>query len=247
MNETGYFGIVEDIKDPEKRGRIKVRVFVKYDNLELNFIPWSNPDFGFVGGDSSGGGNFALPKIGTIVFVYFLNDDFYHPIWKGIPVPSTSLIEFIGTDYENAVSLFYDKELECGSLMIPSRGILNFYKKASILIRKDSTIILKTEKQTLHINNGISLGSEDKSNEPSVLGNKNVDVLEDIVGLLSELVNLLKNYGTKQSVSAGANFITSSLVPNLTALLTSSLLLEPKIEILKTKIPKTKSKNVTLN
>jgi hypothetical protein len=38
-----YIGKVEDNKDPQKLGRLKIRVMDVYEDLEIEDIPWASP------------------------------------------------------------------------------------------------------------------------------------------------------------------------------------------------------------
>jgi len=89
MNLTGPFvGIVESNKDPEKLGRVKVRVAHIYGipdsevgGVGLNDIPWAIPAGLPAGGSSSSGGIDWLPEPGDQVAVFFLDGEPEKPIW----------------------------------------------------------------------------------------------------------------------------------------------------------------------
>lgn len=92
-NETGLVrGIVIDNEDPEKRGRIKVRV-PSYHGIpnqsrtwiDDNDLPWSTPGIFISGGNDLG--QRILPTVGTRVFVMFEDGDFTKPVYfGGIPL-----------------------------------------------------------------------------------------------------------------------------------------------------------------
>lgn len=75
-----YIGIVEDNNDPDKLGRLKVRVPSIYGNIVLDSIPWAEPDFPFT---SENQGMVFIPSIGSLVSVEFLNGSIYKPVWSG--------------------------------------------------------------------------------------------------------------------------------------------------------------------
>lgn len=84
--EKRYFGTVIDNNDPEKWGRCKIRVEGIFgDGIQDSDLPWSIPDFGFLG---SSMGNFIVPKVNTRVCVYFDHGDVYCPRYdaKGLDV-----------------------------------------------------------------------------------------------------------------------------------------------------------------
>jgi endonuclease IV len=61
------FGVV-DVGDPLKRGRVRVRVFGKFDQLDIGDIPWAAPGMASTAGSSSGGGFLSVPKKGSLGF-----------------------------------------------------------------------------------------------------------------------------------------------------------------------------------
>tara|TARA_Y100000310_G_C20704363_1_gene833714 strand:+ start:456 stop:1289 length:834 start_codon:yes stop_codon:yes gene_type:complete len=83
-NETydgAYTGIVVDNNDSDKIGRCRIRVFgVHGDNIQDKDLPWSLPDFKFIGGLK---GSFIVPPIGCIVNVYFEKGERYLPRYTG--------------------------------------------------------------------------------------------------------------------------------------------------------------------
>ena len=70
-----YVGIVEDNKDPNRKGRIKVRVQTLYHNMPVEDILYAYP---FA---SLSGKEFQVPAIGKLVNVLFLSDDLYSPYY----------------------------------------------------------------------------------------------------------------------------------------------------------------------
>ena len=84
-----YGGIVESVKDPEKRGRIKVRVPAVYGVLgsgsgfvATDSIPWALPAGIPSGGSGNSGGFSLLPIPGDHVWVRFLDGEPEKPIWE---------------------------------------------------------------------------------------------------------------------------------------------------------------------
>lgn len=93
-----YRGIVEDSNDPEKSGRVRVRVFAIHtmnaeqtesEGIPIKHLPWAIPALPITTGGVAGLGNFSVPKKGSHVFVFFENGNIMHPVYfataMGIP------------------------------------------------------------------------------------------------------------------------------------------------------------------
>jgi hypothetical protein len=82
-------GIVVDNVDPEKLGRLKVRVEAAYGEQPAEALPWAWPCF--LGGGSPDCGFFYVPEKGACVWVEFLwnngEPDPANPVWVGVWFP----------------------------------------------------------------------------------------------------------------------------------------------------------------
>lgn len=87
-------GVVEDNKDPEKRGRVRVRIFDFHDdNTPIDELPWALPCFpsafskhtnGRMPADErKNGGFFHVPPEDSLVHVMFRQGDTDRPVWLG--------------------------------------------------------------------------------------------------------------------------------------------------------------------
>ncbi|MEW5787784.1 MAG: phage baseplate assembly protein V [Pseudomonadota bacterium] len=72
-----YRGLVRDVADPDKRGRIKATVPAVYGEQDS---PWALPALPFAG---AGHGLALLPEVGDGVWIEFEGGDISHPIWTG--------------------------------------------------------------------------------------------------------------------------------------------------------------------
>lgn len=75
LSKDFYVGIVEDNIDPERRGRIKVRIQTLYHTMNVEDIPYADPIASLAGKE------FQVPAIGKLVNVLFLSNDLYSPYY----------------------------------------------------------------------------------------------------------------------------------------------------------------------
>lgn len=145
LYETSWLGEVVDIDDPNKNGRIKVRVYGKFDLISTPDIPWAHPANNSTGGSSSGGSFFSVPKLGSIVSVKFDNGNLYHPEYFFHQKISEEVKAEIEGSYTNAHVIIYDTITE-GFLKIfftEEKGMMIDYKESQINIKPDKSIVIK--------------------------------------------------------------------------------------------------------
>lgn len=103
-----YNGVVEDNNDPEQNGRCRIRVMGLYDGIETELLPWALPDFAFCGTKK---GSFIVPEIGTVVNVYYDDDDIYQPRYfsKTMDLQNQQFEADKTEDYPNSM-IFWETE-----------------------------------------------------------------------------------------------------------------------------------------
>ena len=86
-----YRGLVLDNDDPDKLGRIKVKIFTVFSSeIPATYLPWAVPAFPLFTGSGNGFGSFAVPEINSHVFVMFEAQDFNQPVYFA-EAPTASL------------------------------------------------------------------------------------------------------------------------------------------------------------
>lgn len=140
-----YLGEVVDINDPDREGRCKIRVFNLFDNLADEDLPWASPGNGktFAGGSNKGFGDLSVPKVGTVVKVYFETDDPYTPFYNLIQIFSDEARAEIENSYEGSTILMYDVDEEVKVFYTPGKGLNFFHKNSEIIINPDSSITIQ--------------------------------------------------------------------------------------------------------
>jgi len=139
---TSWLGEVVDVDDPLKIGRAKVRVYGKFDSLEVADIPWCSPANSWSGGSNSGGGAFSVPKKGSIVAVQFNNGDLYHPEYRFAQNMSDGVKVLVSGSYTNAHVLLFDEVTEGGMKLYFTEkdGFMIDYKGSKINVKPDRSI-----------------------------------------------------------------------------------------------------------
>jgi hypothetical protein len=143
---TSWLGEVVDIEDPQKIGRVKIKVYGKFDELANEDIPWAYPGTINNSGSDSGGSSFSVPKLGAIVSVRFDQGNIYHPEYYFHQHLSKEAKAEIEGSYANAHIIVYDTVTE-GALKIfftEEKGLMLDYKETQINIKNDNSVVIQT-------------------------------------------------------------------------------------------------------
>jgi hypothetical protein len=144
LDITPWLGEVVDIEDPLKIGRIRIKVFGKFDEIPTEDIPWAYPANNVTAGSDSGGGFFSVPKLGSIVSVRFDNGNLYHPEYYYVQKISNEVKAEIENSYTNSHVVIYDTVTE-GSLKIfftEEKGLVLNYKDTKINVKPDNSLFI---------------------------------------------------------------------------------------------------------
>lgn len=95
-----YLGTVEDNNDPEKLGRIKVRIAL-YTDLATEDLPWASPLLGSCGNSPFNGG-LNIPETGSQVRVSFPSKDLTAPYYSGAELTEQNRVTLFDENYPNA-------------------------------------------------------------------------------------------------------------------------------------------------
>jgi hypothetical protein len=144
LKDTVWIGEVVDIADPLKEGRVKVKVFGKFDKLENDVIPWARPWNMFTAGSASGSGFHSVPKLNSKVIVKFDNGNVHEPSYMAIQHISDDLKSEIEGSYENAHSLIYDTVTEGGLKVFftEEKGLMFDYQEVQFNIKNDKSVFI---------------------------------------------------------------------------------------------------------
>lgn len=156
IQKTEYIGVIEDIQDPLKVGRARVRVFGKTGHAEgdqeipVGVLPWAYPEHhGFAAAD--GGSQFSTPKVGAEVVVRFPDGNIYSPRYSGLVNLSSAVKAAIEDSYENAHVLGFDEGEDFKVYYTTSGGLLIHHKGSIINIKQDQSILLSFNGNTAQL------------------------------------------------------------------------------------------------
>ena len=139
-NSNILLGEIVDINDPLKQGRARVRVFGFFEDLEIEDIPWAEQSSALSFSSARGSGNITIPRLGSVVNVYFDGSNYYKIYYGTEMETSPELLAEIADSYEGAQSLIYDTDAQPGPLKI-------FYtrKKGLTISLGDAKVQLDTQ------------------------------------------------------------------------------------------------------
>ena len=139
-NSNIRLGEIVDINDPLKQGRARIRVFGFFEDLEIEDIPWAEQSYSLSFSSARGSGNITIPRLGSVVNVYFDGSNYYKIYYGSEMETSPDLLAEIADSYEGAQSLMYDTDAQPGPLKI-------FYtrKKGLTISLGDAKVQLDTQ------------------------------------------------------------------------------------------------------
>ena len=159
-NKT-YVGVVEDNQDPEKMGRVKVRVMDVFDEIDVEDIPWAMP------WKDLNGNQFNTPEKGKVVMVVFDqgnpdSPEFIYADHYNINLEN-KLKSLSSEDYTSMKSLIFDHKTQV--YVNDSEGLKIDYKYNNLNITENG-IDLNLKDNNLSLNLGDSGASQQ-----AILGN----------------------------------------------------------------------------
>lgn len=257
----GKFDMRQNLEDPQSDYIIP-----------SNKLPWARPGNFYSGGSSSGSGTFSVPKLGSFVKVTFDNGNIYSPIYHETIYPSDEVKTEIQGSYQNSHVLIYDTAFGLSKddndqvsnnregegikvFFTEEKGLVLDYATADgssiINIRPDNTIYIEhAGGKVIHIQSDkISIGKETESDEPAVLGEKNVDALNALADQINALSRSIQTFATQQASVASSVYYLAPLAAALTQLGTDQTPIQTQIEspIKTTTIPQTRSSTISVD
>lgn len=191
-NKT-YVGVVEDNNDPEKIGRVKIRVMDVFDELDLEDIPYAMP------WKDLNGNSFNVPEKGKVVMVIFDqgntdSPEFIYADHYNINLEN-KIKKLSDSDYTSMKSLIFDHKTQI--YVNESEGLKIDHKYNNINITENSVDInLKDNNRTLNL-------GDSGATQQAILGNHWMDWFDEFVD------NLLGNKAGPYLGNLGAPIVAS--------------------------------------
>ena len=256
-------GEIVDINDPLKQGRARVRVFGFFEDLEIEDIPWAEQSYALSFSSARGSGNITIPRLGSVVNVYFDGSNYYKIYYGTEMETSPELLAEIADSYEGAQSLIYDTEAKNSNGDIglklfftqgdKGKGLVLDFGGSQINFRMDSSTFITSNSgvsgaNSIHIKDGkLSLGVENESKQPAVLGDHNESALNSLLNRINDIMIALQTYSVAQTAITSAIPIFAPLAPAYAALTTQIVAAQGQLlTITKSIIPATKSSTVSV-
>lgn len=138
-----YLGIIEDINDPLKIGRCKVRIGFLFADIPVDHIPWSYPAYNNIFGMNGQCGSISVPKIGSIVKVRFNNGDLYSSVYENLQELADDVKSELNSEYEGTHILLFDGDDDLKIYYTKNKGITMHLKGSRVNIANDETITIE--------------------------------------------------------------------------------------------------------
>lgn len=211
MNSLGnikiFFGKIVDINDDMKINRCRVKIDGYTDEIDDDKLPWYYPWYGI----------FYLPQIGDEVPVIIFDENFT-TCFYGYKVDLTDS-ELDSGDYENYLEIFkrsVDEDV-VELTYKKSSGIEFINKNSKVQIEKDKITFFVNSNSILIEKNKIFIG--DKNQEASLLGDKSVKHLQNIIKHQNNTITKFIQLFTSIASAAAQNPMTSAIGAAITSIL----------------------------
>lgn len=206
LRDSHWLGEVVDVADPNAVGRCRVKVFGKFDLLEVEDIPWAVP------ANSTISGAYSVPNVGDVVSIYFDNGNIYAPVYKNQMLVDSDLksevLDASGSP-EAVTSIVYDSVKGIRVYHSPENGLVittgnGPESDPAIRVSNDGKIYLYANDIF------ISSGFGDES-EPAVKGQTLTDYLNKIVETISNHVHVSAGGPTDPITKMDMKFLKAKL------------------------------------
>lgn len=198
LNNKVFLGVVEETYDPKRRGRIKIRIDKLHgkadidDNISTEDLPWASPNL------SNTGVSFGIPPIGKVLYVTFVDGDWYNPVFSASEHYNINLQKKLQDlseeEYLGFGANVFDADHQYYNDI--NDGLIFDFVKSNLNFRNNGDIRVNLRDNSAKL----FLGTEDAS-EPAVLGNHWMNWFDEFVD------NLIGAFGGPYLGNMGAPVI----------------------------------------
>jgi hypothetical protein len=240
-------GKVVDNVDKFKAYRLRISINGYNSEIDTDKLPWIEQS------SSTLVNTGLVPEIGEYVEVTVDSGKY---TWKYCDIKDKELIKLLGDDYLKSIVLCYRNlkrqghNGEIGLLWTATDGFQMKLNDSQFQIRDNGDLVASNDKKMIHINgDNISFGSENKSAEPGVLGDKNFDSLNSLNDYILSVATTVHTHATLLGSASKLSPFTVHLAPLFDALVAELSAKQLGVNYVKTKakFPLTKSKIITLD
>ena len=180
-----YVGVVEDNLDPNKEGRLKIRIVDVFDEAKTEDLPWASP------WKDLAGGQIGIPEKGKVVICVFEQGDPYKPEYISTEHWNINLENKLkglsDADYTSMKSVIFDHKTQIYSN--DSEGLKMDYKFNNVNIKNNGINL------NLKDNEGLVNIGDSTANQQAILGNHFLNWFDSFIDALMNNTAFLGNAG----------------------------------------------------
>lgn len=155
-----FLGIIEEINDPRREGRARIRVISLHEGIQVDDLPWAYPKQKSVFfGQAGKAGSISIPKVGSVVAVQFDSGNPYSPEYFAIHELADDVKSELEEEYEGSHIVLFDGDQELKIWFSPGKGVTLALKESSVNINQDNLITIKTPNRVIVDSPNIELGA----------------------------------------------------------------------------------------
>lgn len=143
-----YIGVIEDVADPLRIGRARVRIQWLYGDIPVEDIPWANPKHNIIFGEGGQCGRFSAPKVGAVVEVTFSDGNQYSPEYQYMMSLADDVRAELAKEYDGTHILLFDGDSKLKVYYTRGKGITMQLKGSRVNIGVDSSITIEHDKSS---------------------------------------------------------------------------------------------------
>jgi len=233
-----YIGTIEDIDDPQKSGRTKIRIPWLHGDIETQYLPWATQLNAEIFGLDARAGNISIPKVGGVVNVHFRDNDMYKPEYTSIQELATDVLDELNNEYVGTHIFAFDGDVKLKMYYTKTKGLTFMLDGSRINIatdnvvtieHKDSTSMIELDGGTITVTSdsqvNITAGTRIKSEAQEIWENGKITKIghepqfsavlgEPLMALLQLLAQMIdvKMYPTPQVAAAAVDKLKTQIL-----------------------------------